>query len=401
MATEETEGQDTGADDQAEATAEVDSSDNAALEQLVGEKMNDIFKANDEQNQRDEDEQTGRVTPENPDGLDVDTEAVAESDENATPAADDTTPTTIAELEAARDEAVAAGDYEKAIELRDRIKEVEAEAAATADAAPKGGKGNKNPVLTDDQRQMLKAVENWTDDDLDVLEQNPAFAKMTYRRVQDKYNQLSLRYAQESARTTPPGLAQPGATNATAANQSATLDSLYKELDKFSEVAGSEMVERFIKPLKNEVLEPLRDVVQFVNEARQRAVADEANTAMSKIAVGDFAETYGNPEKLTPVQENNRKLLYDAADRIMAGARAHRVPMKVTEALNRAHLMLTANIQIANSQRTARKEILSKVKQRATQITSRPSHLSRRPVVKGDQAATRGVEKFWQEHDEM
>lgn len=376
---------------------EVDTEANAQLEQQVGEKMAKIFGDNEARNQSDESEQTGNETPENPDGLNVEEAAAQDTAEKemVAPTSDDLLieNATVEELQAARDEAVAKGDYETAIELRDKIKEVQA-AVVTDKPATKADKG----VFSADERGMLKAIENWTDEDLNILEKNPEFARMTYRRVQNKYNELSLKYAQDATRAAP-GQPQTRAEAATSA-QSATLESLYSNLDKFAEVAGSEVVEQFIRPLKSEVLDPLKEVVAFVNESRQRAVADETNRTMSGIAVGNFADVYGKPDSLTNVQQNNRSMLYDAADRIIAGAKQHKVPMTIPEALNRAHLMLTARQQIADSKRTARKELVAQVKRRSTQITSRPSQRLSTTAVRSTKAAEANVEKFWENQAE-
>ena len=85
------------------------------------------------------------------------------------------------------------------------------------------------------------------------------------------------------------------------------------------------------------------------------------------------------------------------ADQIRAGAQSQGVDMSIREALNRAHLIATADL----AKQTARREVQAAVKKRSTQLTQRPTGRKTKTAVagvtsrKGDEAALAAVEDFW------
>lgn len=364
----------------AEETATVTASEDAAAEAAIGDKMAEMFSENDRQNQADEQEQSGVTSPDDPDGLGETEEVVATDDGQ-------TDEPTLEDLKAAKDEAAASGDFERAIELRDQIKELETV------ATPK----EKIGVLSANDRSVMKDLGGWTDEDIETLEKsNPAFAKLTAKKLADGFNALSLQYAQAARNGAPAIVPQQAPVNATTQQQTATLEQLYKNLDKFQEIAGNDMVEQFIKPIKNEVLDPLKEVVQFVNEQKQQAIIQEVNSAVSKVATGGYEKHYGEADTLTDKQRENRQKLYSLADMIHVGAKAHKSPITYGNAINRAHLILTAD----QAQAKARRELVKTVKTRSTQITSRPSQRVPHVTKRGDAAAENVVSKFWQSRED-
>jgi hypothetical protein len=350
----------------------------AAAEAIVGQKMADIFQDNDETQQADELEQSGVTSPDNPEGHDevVTGEAEDTVDDNKVDLAE----ASVEDLKAAEKAAVESGDYEKAIEIRDQIKAVA--------VAPKNEKQDGfDPTL----KQIAVELGGWSKDDVDAfVKENPTFARITFKKMADSYNALSSQYA-NAARNGAPALTPPVQQNATTQQQTGSLESLYKDLEKFSEVAGSEMVERFIKPLKTDVLEPLKDVVQFVNEQRAEAVKREVLQGFEAIAKDGFEDHYGKSDQLSDKQREARQQVAQLADTIHTGAKAHGVQMSYGEAIRRAHLIQSSDKAIS----IARKNLVRQVKNRSTQMTQRPSQRVARVAEVGDVAAEKAVDSFW------
>jgi hypothetical protein len=136
--------------------------------------------------------------------------------------------------------------------------------------------------------------------------------------------------------------------------------------------------------------------VAFVNQQRLEVTRREVNDAVSRVAKGGYEKHYGeDPASLTDAQRTARQQLGQAADMIHAGAKMQKVDMTFGEAIRRAHLILTADKQQAQ----ARTALVKQVKQRSTQITSRPTQRIQRSVKRGEAAATEAVEKFWENRD--
>lgn len=370
-----------------EAEASAPAQTDAQAEAVVADKMADIFGQNAGTEQADEHEQEGITSPDEPDGV----EAEAVADPAAKP--DETTVefdnATVEELKAAEKEAAAAGDYERATELRNLAKE---KSAASAPAS--GGKAKTfDPTL----KQIAKELGGWSESDVEeFVASNPTLARITFQKIAESYNNVSLQYAQAARNGVPQLAHQPQQQqNATTQKQTATLESLYNDLTNFQEVAGSEMVERFIKPLKSEVIEPLREVLGFVAERKAEAIRDEVTKGFAAISKGGFEKVYGDPADLTEAQRSNRQKVAEMADTIHVGARNRQVPMSYTEAIRRSHLIVSAG----RMEQAARNDIRKQIKQRSTQIISRPSSRINQVPAKGDRAAASAVESFWDSRD--
>lgn len=155
----------------------------------------------------------------------------------------------------------------------------------------------------------------------------------------------------------------------------AGFDKLFQNMDKLSETHGQEFVDNIMKPLKTEVLEPLKQVYAFMQEQRQQDLIRRVDRHYDTLATGAFEAFYGKSgEPLSKRQQANREQVAEWADRISVGANAQGKDISPEEALTRAHVIVTANLR--NS--TALKEVQSKVKKRAKGLSVKPSSRTQR-----------------------
>jgi len=104
------------------------------------------------------------------------------------------------------------------------------------------------------------------------------------------------------------------------------------------------------------------------------AAVEQLNTFFGAEDLKPFAEYYGeakslNWSDLTPGQYANRQAVINRADEILAGAELLQKEMSVREAVELAHMELSAPIL----QQVVREDILKAVKKKASGITMRPS----------------------------
>lgn len=361
-----------------EVTQESHSTD-AAAEAAVESKMADIFGANAERDEANGHLEEGIVSDDNPDG---DGQPVAEHVDEVP--GEDTVgfeDATVEELKAAEKEAAANGDYDRASELRAAAKTRETQLSAAS-------KNQSKPDAT--RTSLLKYASDLglsADKDIaDLVQENPVLARITLNRIADGYNATSLQFAQAARQNQ-----QATQPNATTQQQNSALDALYKDLNGFAEVAGSEVVERFIKPLKNEVLEPLRDVINFVNQQRAESVRREVLTGFEAVSKDGFENHYGKVDSLTDAQRTARQQVAQVADMIHVGASKQNINMSYAEAIRRAHVVVNAD----KMQQQNRTQILKDVKKRSTQIVQRPTNRVARSAKTGDEAALAAAANFW------
>lgn len=373
-----------------ETGSELATEEQSKIEEAVGEKMSEIFRGGREDDEDEEDGDEGEA--EEPGGEGTPNEDESADENTADPGTVDYDEATVEELRQAEREAAESGDYDKAKELRDL-----AAAREPTDEAVKE-KGDEKSAIAPALLMAAKELGGWNDKDIkDFVAANPTLARITFQKIADNYNAMSMQYAQAArngatplTQTAPQQTASPSQQQ-----QTATLEALYRDLNGFGEIAGSEMVERFIKPLKSEVLDPLKDVIEYVNQARAEHVRKEIYEGFDKVAANGFEDHYGKADSLTDAQRNNRQKVAAAADLIHAGAQWQKVPMGYAEAIRRAHLIVNAG----HMETQARAKIVKEVKQRSTQITARPTNRVTKAPKLGDAAAAKVVEKFWEERD--
>ena len=250
----------------------------------------------------------------------------------------------------------------------------------------------------------------WSKEDIDgFYAQNPALAERTFERLHGSFNDLSARYAQ-LGRTQNPAKPQtaPAATAAQPATPASTshLDALYSEagLKKFGEDNGEDLVEKLLKPLGAEVIEPFRQMKAelqqmkaWVQAQQSEALAKEVNLVFKGWEDG-FADLYGKNGQTTKEQHDARAQVAQLADQIVAGAAMQGIELSVSDALERAHALFTAD----RRNEIERKRLVAEVKTRSNRITARPTQRKVARTVddgaaRSEKAAMEAVGNFWAE----
>lgn len=239
--------------------------------------------------------------------------------------------------------------------------------AATDEDAPVEEEVQADPL--DPNLRFAAEQFGWTAEAIDKLyAADPEMATATFTNLLGAFQNLSR---QMNGGGNPAGqpasqLPNPAAQLQQQAQQSKFL-SMISNLKEFSEVNGEPMGE-LLKALHEEVYQPLKQIQADYAVAKQQAVAAEAMTVTDNLA-GKFKDFYGQGERLTLVQQQNRSLLYQYADRQRAGASQQGREMSVKDALNQAHLILTADRRVAEG----RQQVRSQVQKRSKSITARPT----------------------------
>ncbi len=96
-----------------------------------------------------------------------------------------------------------------------------------------------------------------------------------------------------------------------------------------------------------------------------------------------YGESWQN---LPPTQQRNRYAVYEAADVMLAGAQMTGYPMQLTEALERAHLLITEGMR----EEEIRSDIKRKVTKRKNSIVFRPSDSKSKDTTGGGKTKTKG-----------
>lgn len=327
-----------------------------AAETATAKKMSEIFGENDARNQKDELEEEGVEGPNNPDGEEIEEEGK--------------------EKEASEEEVS---------EDEDLTPEEATEKARRQDILDKF-----DPNL----KQIAKDLGAWSQNDIDdFIVSNPVLARITFAKISDGYNALSQQYARGAQAP-----AQAPQQNAATNPSTSVLDDLLsdpKKLAQLQEVAGSELTEGFIKPMLAERARQIEDRA-FIDDLRKESFVRDINETFTAFGVNGFSDFYGKNGEVNEKQQQNRFAVGQLADQIRTGAKAQNVSMTVREALQRAHLIATADTQKAQ----ARREVQKQVQSRSRQITARPTARVQRVASSSNQedTALQAVADFWSEN---
>jgi hypothetical protein len=314
--------------------------------------------------QQEELEEEGLIGPDNPEGLEEDdSDDTEDSEEASAPQGED-------------EEGVTEDAEEDAEEETDSTEETEAD-ESTAEVAP--------------NHRLAARQFGWTDDQIDAFAKaNPELASQTFDQLAGMFAPLS-RPLSDNPLPPQPGMQAVPQQAAQEQNPSA-LDQLYGNLEEFADNNGEDLVEKFLKPLKEEVIEPLRQMQQASEAARQQSVANEATTAIERVT-GDFREMYCTDGSRDAEQEAAVMQLALTADQLRAGADAQGRELSVSQAIEQAHLILSHG----RTAEASRKQVAGKVQKRNKAITARPTK-RRSPVLSGapsEKKAAQAVQQFW------
>lgn len=127
------------------------------------------------------------------------------------------------------------------------------------------------------------------------------------------------------------------------------------------------------KPQEQQVAQP----AQTNRREEDMAIAQQLHTFFTAKDLDAYREFYGSPDEknpydwsyCTPGQNANRQAVINEADAIIAGREFQGSPISVAEALEAAHLRVSAPI----AERVIRERIMSQVKKRSKGVTLRPS----------------------------
>lgn len=237
--------------------------------------------------------------------------------------------------------------------------------------APKEDAGAQSASTLSPVLRQAAARSGWSAEDINgFYEANPELAERTFEKMHANANDLSMRYAQLGAtRLNPQQQIAPApapAPNSRVSQLDALLDDA--ALKQFGEENGQDFVDKFLKPFKAEVYEPVRQMMAFVENQKRELLSQQINGVF-----GDFAkedpEFYGDDKALTPEAKQARYQTAQLADQIHAGAALQGVNLSVKEALEQARNVITAN----RRGEIERKNLTQRIQRRTNRITSRPN----------------------------
>jgi hypothetical protein len=245
-----------------------------------------------------------------------------------------------------------------------------AEGEQTADEpAEESAEGEATEPVVDldpNLRFAAQHVGGLSDDDInEFYQQNPTLATRVFENYLSAFSAMSRQSGMLPA-TSPQQTPAPAAQRQ--AQTTSNIDKILGNLKEFAEVNGEPLAD-FVKALHEEAIVPLRQMQAELAVAKQQAVAAEATNSTEKLAE-TFSDVYGKGEKVNLLQKTNRQKLYEVADQLRSGAYQQGHEMSVKDAINRAHLIVTADKQVA----AGRKQVQQQVQKRAKQITARPTH---------------------------
>lgn len=270
----------------------------------------------------------------------------------------------------------------------EKTNEADAEQPVDAEQANDAAPADLDPNL-----RFVAQFYGWDDAKIDRLfAADPEMAEHTFGQLLTTFQAMSRQQGVQapSGQRMQPGT--PGAAQQPAL-QVSQLEQLFANPKAFADANG-EQLGQLLVGIQREVYQPLKTALQQVAQIqaeymvqKQQAVASEATNATGNLAQ-KFPDVYGNdPAKLNFFQQQTRQNLFTVADQIRAGAYQQGKEMSVTDALNRAHLIVTAGKQDAS----ARQQVRQQVTQRSRKMTARPTQRTNpagRGVAQGDQAAT-------------
>ncbi len=275
--------------------------------------------------------------------------------------------------------------------------EIETPSDAVTDTEEEEGKeapvaaAETNPLEGLDANHLFAAQQlGWTDEQIGKLAAaDPELAASTLSQLADTYGVLS-RQMLNGTLVNPgfPVQQQPAQPQAPTSN----LDKFYAQLEAFT-AANGEDLGAFAKALKSEVIDPFKTMLAEAEVSRESARRSEAQGTMKNLS-GKFGDFYGTDAKpLTIQQQQARAMLGQVADQLRAGASMQGQQLSITEALNRAHLIVSSNHQ----RQAVRTEIKQSLQKRAKTITARPTQRLNKVQASGRsrEKAEEGIARFW------
>lgn len=250
----------------------------------------------------------------------------------------------------------------------------------------------ETPTELDQTLRLAAAQFGWGEEQInDFYAANPTMAVSTFEKLAETYTDLSRQYLAPTGSPVAP-VPQSQQTPAQPESPTSKLDALYSDLAAFAEGNGEDIVERLLKPLKAEVIEPLRELMAQ-NQVRQQELSrSEARQSFQGLAA-KFGEVYGADTKpLSAEQQEARQTLGFLADQLRAGAKMQGRDLSIPDAINRAHLIVSAD----RRDKVVRNEIKQQVTKRASGLTAKPTQRNNPALVAPSNVkASNVVSRFW------
>lgn len=214
----------------------------------------------------------------------------------------------------------------------------------------------------------------WSDDKIDkLIAADPELAASTIQSFSDAYTNLSRQYLAAPSQVAP-GTEAAKETPAQPASPTSNLDKIYANLNEFAEANGEELAE-FMKALKTELIDPWRKEQAKIQARDEELSKTEARTTFGTLST-KFASLYGEQGKpRSPEQQKAVTELAEVADQLRAGAKQRGQELSISDAINRAHLLVSHN----HRESAVRNSIKEQVQKRAKGMVAKPTY-RRNPV---------------------
>lgn len=250
------------------------------------------------------------------------------------------------------------------------------------DSGDEGGDEDTTILPAGHRRAAL--ARGWKEEEINhFLETKPEEALVAFRDTFDKWQQESSEWSARGRALMAAG---------TSVGDKKDDDKSDPSLTKFdadvliAEHGNEELINALVKPL-NQMVDQINSAVGRLSQSeeetadsRAAALAIEAQNFLTSGAMKPYEEVYGIEVKdLTANQLENRFQLFEEADIIAAGARAHEQKITVSEALTRAHAIISQETRDEGIRAEIRKSLKKRTK------TSRGSRQRSAPADKKDE----------------
>ena len=274
--------------------------------------------------------------------------------------------------------------------LRDDPTPDESEDESTSDKSKEDQTDDTSDSEADEnaltQAEVRAAIHSgWSQEDIDELaEANPGLAKKTCAKALESQNNLSQKFSElgktqaaapvaPAVPVTPAADPKPKTIDFTAMRKQYEDDPIVDVLEQVVNQSQAQAAE--ISTLREAA--PKADAAVNKAEAQQdAAVSQQVDTFFERPDVVAYKDTYGEVEKgsrdwdgLTQGQIKKRYEVAEEANRIMLGAQKMQQEMPVDEAFERAHFLVTKDVQEA----AIRKTIKAKAVKRTKSLTFEPT----------------------------
>lgn len=263
--------------------------------------------------------------------------------------------------------------------------------ASKADAA---GETGLDPIL-----RSIAEEAGWTQAKIDrFYAADPELATETFEGMADSYAKLSRQYLEQipaaNANAAATAKSTPAQSPAVIPSTSLPAEITDEGLKRFAETEGDaaantlKAIRDHFAAKESALSQRVERFEQSQKESESRAVAAEATPVLAELR-GKFPKLYGkgdNPQTWTVSEYNKNVEVATMADQIRSGALAQGRPLSVSDAIRRAHYIVSRD----SVKTEAREEIAGKVRQRAKNATAKPSHRGNPAAPgnsKGDEAA--------------